>query len=194
MIVEPIHKGFFSFLWPDLRFDVCRHCTPGSVNEFVDVETFSDDVAEVRKEVTAPIAAVTADKVVDPRPSDPQDKASPEFTKELEMTVHRGESPVQNAPLVETHEDLPEGKDPSPLIVAFNESFGKSYWGELLSVGCERADARDGTSKLLTLWDSSKIMDETGEGASEQTSPPPARLCTTLESDPQLPRQKTLQI
>jgi hypothetical protein len=31
---------------------------------------------------------------------------------------------------------------------------------------------RDGTSKLLTLWDSSKIVDETGEGASEQASPP----------------------
>jgi hypothetical protein len=47
MIVEPSCKCFFSFLWPDLRFDVRRHCTPGSENEFVDVETFSDDVAEV---------------------------------------------------------------------------------------------------------------------------------------------------
>jgi hypothetical protein len=82
----------------------------------VDVETFSDDVAEVRKEVTASVAAA-ADEV-DAQPSDPQDKASPEFTKELEMTVHRGESPVQNAPLVETREALPEGQDPSPLIVS----------------------------------------------------------------------------
>jgi hypothetical protein len=47
MIVEPIQKGFFSFLWPDLRFDVRRHCTPGSENEFVDVETFADNVAGV---------------------------------------------------------------------------------------------------------------------------------------------------
>jgi hypothetical protein len=47
MITEPSRKGFFSFLWPDLRFNVRRHCTPGSENEFVDVETFSDDVAEV---------------------------------------------------------------------------------------------------------------------------------------------------
>jgi hypothetical protein len=154
MIVEPSRKGFFSCLWPDLRFDIRRHCTPGFENEFVDVETFSDDVAEVRKEVTTPVAVAAADEVANPQPSDPQDKASPEFTKELEMTVHRGESPVQNAPLVETREDLPKGQETSPSIVAFNESFGTSYRGELLSVGCERADARDDTSKLLTLWDS----------------------------------------
>jgi hypothetical protein len=54
----------------------------------MDVETFSDDVAEVRKEVTVPVAA--ADEVADPQPSGPQDKASPKFTKELEMNVHRG--------------------------------------------------------------------------------------------------------
>jgi hypothetical protein len=61
MIVEPSHKGFFSCLWPDLKFDIRRHCTPGSENEFVDVETFSDDVAEVQKEVTAPVAAIAAE-------------------------------------------------------------------------------------------------------------------------------------
>jgi hypothetical protein len=139
----------------------------------VDVETFSDDVAEVRKEVTAPVAAAAADEVVDPQPSDPQDKASPEFTKELEMTVQRGESPVQNAPLAETHEDLLEGQDPYPSIATFNESFGTSYRGELLSVCCERADAWFVPSKLLTLWYSSKIVDGTGEGASEQAPLPP---------------------
>jgi hypothetical protein len=57
-------------------------------------------------------------------------------------------------------------------MIAFNKSFGTSYRGKLLSVGYENADARDGTSKFLTLWDSSKIVDETGEGASEQASPP----------------------
>jgi hypothetical protein len=39
--------------------------------------------------------------------------------------------------------------------------------GEIASVGYEKADARNGTSRLLTLWDSFTIMDETGEGASE---------------------------
>jgi hypothetical protein len=114
MIIEPSHKGFLSCLWPDLRFNVRRHYTPGSENEFVDVETFSDDVVEVRKEVTAPVAAATVDEVSYPQPSGPQDEASPEFTKDLEMTVQGGESPVHNAPLVETREDLPEGQDHSP--------------------------------------------------------------------------------
>jgi hypothetical protein len=56
-------------------------------------------------------------------------------------------------------------------MIAFNKSFSTSYRGELLSVGYEKSDARDGTSKLLTLWGSSKIVDETGEGASEEASP-----------------------
>jgi hypothetical protein len=88
------------------------------------------------------------------------------------MTVHRGESPVQNVHLVETREDLPEGQDHSPSIVAFNKSFGTSYRGELLSVGCEKAVVGDDASKFLTLWNSSKFVDETGEGASEQEPPP----------------------
>jgi hypothetical protein len=88
------------------------------------------------------------------------------------MTAHRGESPVQNVPLVETHEDLPEGQDPSPSIVAFNKNFGTSYRSELLSVGYEKVAAEDDTPKLLTLWNSSKFVDEIGERASEQASPP----------------------
>jgi hypothetical protein len=136
----------------------------------VDVETFSDDVAEVQKEVTTPVVAAADDEVADPQPSDPQDKVSLEFTKELEMTVHKGK--VLCRMFLWSRLDLPEGQDPSPSIIAFNESFGTSYRGELLSVGCERADVRDDTSKLLTLWDSSKFVDETGEGASEQASPP----------------------
>jgi hypothetical protein len=56
----------------------------------MDVKTFSDVVAEVRKEITVPVADVTADEVADPQPSDPQDKAYPEFVKELEMTVYWG--------------------------------------------------------------------------------------------------------
>jgi hypothetical protein len=55
-------------------------------------------------------------------------------------------------------------------MLDFNKSFGTSYRGELLSVGYEQADTRDGTSKLLTLWKSSKIMGEIGEGPSKQKS------------------------
>jgi hypothetical protein len=190
MIVEPGRKGFFSFLWPDLRFDVRRHCTPGSQNEFVDVEIFSNDVAEVQKEVMVPVAAAVA-KVDDPRPFGPQDEASPKFTKELEMTVHRGENPVQDVSLVETHEDLPEGQDPSPSIVAFNKSFGTSYRGELLSVGCEMAAAGDGVSKLLTLWNSSEFMDEAREGASEQAPQPLSKTSRDSGKQPSTSLKKT---
>jgi uncharacterized protein YktA (UPF0223 family) len=171
IIIEPSHKGFVPFLWPDLSFNVRRRCTPGFENEFVDVETFSDAVAEVQKEVTTSVAAAAVG-VADPQPSSRQDEASPEFAKELEMTAHKGGDPAHEVPLVETRENLPEDQDPSPLMIAFNKSFGTSYRGELLIVGYEKTDVRDGMSKLLTLWNSSKIVDETGEGASKQTSPP----------------------
>jgi hypothetical protein len=114
------------------------------------LKLFSDDVADVQTEVTAPVAAADVG-VADPQRSGPQDEASPEFTRELEMTVHRGENPVQIVPLVETREDLPEGQVPSPSIVAFNKNFGTSYRGELLSVGCEMVAEGDGASKLLKL-------------------------------------------
>jgi hypothetical protein len=76
--------------------------------------------------------------------------------------------PIENLPVVETHEELPEGQDPSPSIAAFNKSFGTSYQGELLSVGYEMAAAGDGAIKLLMLWNSSEFMDESGEGAPKQ--------------------------
>jgi hypothetical protein len=121
MIVEPSGKGFFSCLWRDLRFNVHSRSTPGSENEFVDVETLLDEAVEVRKEVTAPaIAADDGGAVL--HTSGPQDEASTEFTRELEMTVHRGENPMENAPLIETREDLLKGYDPSPSIAAFNKS------------------------------------------------------------------------
>jgi hypothetical protein len=130
----------------------------------VDIDSLSDVVAEVVKEVETSAAVET----VDPQPSGRQDEASPEFTKELEMTVHKGGDPALEVPFVETRKNLLEDQDPSPSMIAFNKSFGTSYRGELLSVGYEQADTRDGTSKLLTLWKSSKIVDETGEGISNK--------------------------
>jgi hypothetical protein len=76
-----------------------------------------------------PVTAAAVVEATDPEPSGPQDEASPEFTKDLDMTVHTGESPVHNVPLVETREDLREGQDPCPSIVSFNKSFGTSYQG-----------------------------------------------------------------
>jgi hypothetical protein len=84
------------------------------------------------------------------------------------LTIHKGENPVQDVPLLETREDVPEGQDPSPSVAAFNKRFGMSYHGELLSVGYEAAGIGDGTSKILTLWKLPILINETGEGASEQ--------------------------
>jgi hypothetical protein len=45
------------------------------------------------------------------QPSGRQDEASPEFTKKLEMTVHKGQDPAPEVPFVETHKNLPEDQD-----------------------------------------------------------------------------------
>jgi hypothetical protein len=66
--------------------------------------------------------------------------------------------------LVEVREALPEGRDPSPSVAAFNKSFGTLHRGELLSVGCELARSKGGAPKILTLWKSSALIDETWEG------------------------------
>jgi hypothetical protein len=124
----------------------------------------------VKEAETSAVAAAV--ETVGLQPSGRQDEASPEFTKELEMTVHKGQDPAPEVPFVETHENLPGDQDPSPSMIAFNKSFGTSYRGELLSVGYEQADTGDGISKFLTLWESSKIVGETGEQSSKQASPP----------------------
>jgi hypothetical protein len=75
-----------------------------------------------------------------------------------------GNEPIQDVALLETREDLPEGQDPCPSVAAFNKSFGTSHRGELLSVGCELARNKGGAPRVLTLWKSSALIDETGEG------------------------------
>jgi hypothetical protein len=133
----------------------------------VDIDSFSDAAPEVQKEIIPDAAAepptATNDTVV-PKSAHPQEEASPEFTKELELTIHRGENPVPDAPLVEVREALLEGRDPSPSVAAFNKSFGTLHRGELLSVGYEVARNKGGAPKILTLWKSSALIDETGEG------------------------------
>jgi hypothetical protein len=34
-------------------------------------------------------------------------EVSPEFTRDLELTIHKGEEPIQDVALLETHKDLP---------------------------------------------------------------------------------------
>jgi hypothetical protein len=154
-----------------LRLNFHEHCPSGSENEFVDIDSFSDAAPEVQKEVVSAAAteplATTTDTIISQH-ARPQDEASPEFTKEHELTIHRGENPVQDAPLVEIREDLPEGHAPSPSLATFNKSFGTSYRGELLSVGYE-VTVGSGALEILMLWKSPVLTTETGEGASEQT-------------------------
>jgi hypothetical protein len=144
----------------------------------VGIDSFSDAAPEVLKEVIPDAAAeppVTATVSAIPQCDHPHDEASPEFTKELELTIHRGEDPIQDAPLLEIREKVLEGQAPSPSLGAFNKSFGTSHRGELLSVGFEAASTGNGASKILTLWKSPTLVDETGEEASEQTSHLPGK-------------------
>jgi hypothetical protein len=138
----------------------------------VDIGSLSDVAEEVQKEVVSTAAtealAAAMDTVV-PQSTHPQEEASPKFTRDLDLTIHKGEEPIQDVSLLETREDLPKGQDPSPFVAAFNKSFGTSYRGELLSVGCEVARNKGGAPKILALWKSSALIDETGERSSEQS-------------------------
>jgi type IV secretory pathway VirJ component len=99
----------------DLRLSVRRSYTPSSENEFVDVETFSDDVLKVEEAPTGSVAA--ADAEADPsQASALKDGASPKFNEDLERTVQRSANSVENLPLVETREELLECQDPSPSV------------------------------------------------------------------------------
>jgi hypothetical protein len=157
----------------------------------VDIDSFSDAAPDVRKEAVlviaaeapvaaeAPATAETPAAVEAPAaaeapaadaslPTRSRDEASPEFTKELELTVQTGKDPVQCAPLLEVREFVPEDQAPSPSLAAFNKCFGTSHRGELLSVGFKTTSIGSQTSKILTLWKSPVLADETGGEGSKQ--------------------------
>jgi hypothetical protein len=167
------------FLWP--LFNFRDSCPSGSENEFVDIDSFSDAAPEVRKETSPAVAeksVVAAEVVV--RTESPAaaeapvaeipaaDQASSEFAQDLELTIQRGDNPTEHVPLVEVREVVPEDQAPSPSLAAFNKSFGTSHRGKLLRVGFETSGVGSKTSRFLTLWKSSAIVDETGEEASER--------------------------
>jgi hypothetical protein len=138
----------------------------------VDIDSFSDAAPEIQKEVVSAVGtgspATTADAVV-PQSAHPQEEASPKFTRHLDLTIRKGNEPIQDVALLETREDLPEGQDPSPSVAAFNKSFGMSHRSELLSVSCEVARNKGGAPRVLTLWKSSALINETGEEGSGQS-------------------------
>jgi hypothetical protein len=170
VFVEPEPKG--PFFWPLLRFDFHEHCPSGSESEFVDIDSFSNAAPEVRNEVIPDATAepsVVAPEVVISQSADPVGEASAEFVRELELTIRKDEDPVANVPLVEVRESLPEGQDPSPSIAAFNKSFGTSHRGELLSVVRKMTKNIDGAPRILMLWESPALIDETGEEGSDDS-------------------------
>jgi hypothetical protein len=171
--------------WP--LFNFRDNCPSGSENEFVDVDSFSDAAPEVRKEVVPDAAdeAIVEAEITTPAEAPAtaevpaadisqairsRDEASPEFAKELELTIQRGGggNPTEHAPLVEVREVVPEDQTPSPSLAAFNKSFGTSHRGKLLSVGFETTGFGSKTSKILTLWKSSVTVDESGGESSGQ--------------------------
>jgi hypothetical protein len=194
VFVEADNRKGFCF-WP--LFNFRDNCPSSSKNEFVDIDSFSDAAPEVRKEavvvvavettvaaeVTAPVeapAAAEAPTADVPLSTRSRDEASPEFTKELELTIQRGEDPTERAPLLEVREVVPEDQAPSPSLAAFNKSFGTSHRGEILSVGFKTTSVGGKTSKILTLWKSPVIVDETGGESSEQ----PGRAARDSEKGP----------
>jgi hypothetical protein len=178
---EDSQKGFC--FWP--LFNFRDNCPSDSENEFVDIDSFSDAAPKVRKEDTLAVATETTDAAEVTTPVEApaaaeapaadvslstrsRDQASSEFTKELELTIQRGEDHTEHAPLVEVREVISEDQAPSPSLAAFNKSFGTSHRGKLLSVGFETTSVGSKMSKILTLWKSSVIVDETGGESSEQ--------------------------
>jgi hypothetical protein len=147
----------------------------------VDVDSFSDAAPEVQKETTPAVAEksivaadvavpiespVAAEAPVAEAPA--AEQASSEFAQDLGLTIQRGDNPTEHVPLVEVREIVPKDQAPSPSLAAFNKSFGTSHRGKLLRVGFETTGVGRKTSKFLTLWKSSAIVDETGEEASER--------------------------
>jgi hypothetical protein len=191
LFTEPSRKG--SLFWPLLRFNFREHWPSGSENEFVDIDSFSDATPEVQKEIISDAAAeppVATDDTAVPQSSHPEEEASPEFTRDLDLTIQKIDEPIQDVALLLTRGDLPEGQDPSS-VAAFNKSFGTSHRGELLSVGCEMARNRGGEPRVLTLWKSSALIDETEERGSEQSLHSVREVGRDSEKEPRSSLKKT---
>jgi hypothetical protein len=122
LFMDSIQKG--SFFWPLLRFNFHEHYPSGSENEFVDIDSFSNAAPEIQKEVVSAVASEDPPAAMDtavPQAAHPQEEASPEFMRDLDLTIHKGNEPIQDVALLETREDLPEGQDPSHSVAAFKK-------------------------------------------------------------------------
>jgi hypothetical protein len=86
--------------------------------------------------------------------------------------------------LIESREELPKGQDHSPPVIAFNEGFGTSFRGELLSIRGEVLDLGDDAPKapkFALLWTSPEFVGETGEGVPKKKSPLTGKKSSAVE-------------
>jgi hypothetical protein len=123
MIEEPREIGLFSCLCCELRFRICHAYIPGSEDEIVDVETFSDIFPEAQgapEDSAVPAEAEAGSS----QAAASKDEASPKFTEDLESTVRKSGDFVENLSLIENHEEIPKDQDPVPLVTTYNESLG----------------------------------------------------------------------
>jgi hypothetical protein len=159
MIEEPRQIGLFSCLCCELRFGIRHAYILGSESEIVDVETFSDIFLEAQgahEDSVVPAKAEAGSS----QATASKDEASPKFTEDLESTVRKSGDLVENPSLIENHEEIPEDQDAAPSVTTYDESFGTSFRGELLSVSGEVVGADDGVPKFSLLWKSPKLMGE----------------------------------
>jgi hypothetical protein len=143
-----------------LRFGVCPVYTPSYENEFIDVETFSDIVPEVRETpVDSAVAAML--RLVLPKLLLLRMKLLQSLPKIWSALCKKSCDIVENPSLIENREEIPDDQDPSPSVTAYNKSFGTSFRGELLSVRGEVVDTDDGVPKFSLLWTSPEFVGET---------------------------------
>jgi hypothetical protein len=161
MTDEPHQSGFFSCMYCALRFGVRAIYTSSSENEFVGVETFSDTVPKAR-ETHFDSAIGTAADVGCSRAPTCKNEASTKFAEDLEGTVRKSGDPTKNLSLIANREEILENRDRTPSVAAYNESFGMSFRGEMLSVSSEVVNTVGGVPKFSLLWTTPEYVDETG--------------------------------
>jgi hypothetical protein len=96
--------------------------------------------------------------------------------------------------MIGTHEDIPDEQDPTPSVAAYNESFGTSFKGELLSVGGQVVGADGGSPKFSVLWKSPKLVSDIGGDALKKTLRLSAKTTITAEKQTSSSLQKSLTI
>jgi hypothetical protein len=92
---------------------------------------------------------------------------------------------LEDPSLLGTREEIPDDQDPTSSVIAYNESFGTSFRGELLSVSGEVVGVEGGSPKFSLLWKSPKLMGETRGDALKK------KLCLTSKTTSAVQKQSS---